>query len=581
MKELEKDRITVGLATCGISAGAQKTFDKLAKSKLNLEIVSVGCAGMCYAEPIVTVRKNGKLAIYGYVTEDKVDLLSAAINNNKICKELYLGESLEKIDYYKKQKRILMENCGKVDPSNINHYFETGGYDGLKKAITLTQDQLIEEIKKSGLRGRGGAGFPTGLKWSFIAKAKGKKILVCNGDEGDPGAFMNRTVMESDPFHVLEGIAIAAYAIGAEEGIIYTRAEYPLAIKTLQKAIDIAEKNNLLGKNILNKFNFHVKIQKGAGAFVCGEETALIASVEGKRGNPRSRPPYPAAHGIHGYPTNINNVGTLSSVATIMKIGAKNYAKIGSKTTKGTKVVCLTGKIKRSGVIEVPMGITLREIIYDIGGGILNNAKFKAIQAGGPSGGCIIEKDLDTPLDYESLQKVGAIMGSGGLVVLDEKSCMVDVAKFFMNFEATESCGKCTPCREGTTRMLEILEKITQGRATIDDLKLLETLAYYIKENSLCGLGQSAPNPTLSTMKNFMDEYLCHIEKKTCPSHACEKLLTYTITKKCIGCGNCIRHCPVNCITGKPKEVHLIDQSKCIKCGACYDVCAFDAITRK
>ncbi len=581
MKELEKDRITVGLATCGIAAGAQKTFDKLKKLKLDLPLVPVGCAGMCYAEPIVTVRQKGKLSIYGYVTEDKVDLLLDCIKQNKVCEELFLGHSLKDIDYYKKQKRFVMENCGQINPLNLEHYKETKGYSGLSNALSKTSEEVIEDIKKSGLRGRGGAGFPTGLKWSFIAPKKGHKLLVCNGDEGDPGAFMNRTIMESDPFKVIEGMTIAAYAIGAKEGIIYTRAEYPLAIKTLQKAIDIARKNNLLGKNILNKnFEFDIRIQKGAGAFVCGEETALISSVEGKRGQPNSRPPYPAEKGIHNYPTNINNVGTLSHVATIMKIGVNEFTKLGTDKTKGTKVICLTGRVKKSGVIEVPMGIKLKEIIFDIGGGT-DKGEFKAIQAGGPSGGCITKKDLNLKLDYETLQGVGAIMGSGGLVVMNDESCMVDVAKYFMAFEKDESCGKCTPCREGTTRMFEILEKITKGLANKKDLETLKVLAHYIKENSLCGLGQSAPNPVLSTMKNFYDEYLCHINKKQCPSHACIQLLHYEINDKCIGCGNCVRHCPVNCISGKPREIHTIDQSKCIKCGACYDVCAFDSINRK
>ncbi len=582
-KELEQDRITIGLATCGISAGAMKTYNKLLAKELNLPIDKVGCAGMCYAEPIVTVKQNGKLSIYGYVTEDKVDMLVDCITKNKVCKELFLGKSLKDIEYYKKQKRLIMENCGKVDQLSLKQYIATGGFKGLMNALNKTQNDVIEDIKASGLRGRGGAGFPTGLKWSFIAPKKGKKYLICNGDEGDPGAFMNRTIMESDPFRLLEGMLIAAYAIGSKEGMIYTRAEYPLAIRTLHQAIEIAKKHNLLGKDILRikGFDFDIVIQKGAGAFVCGEETALISSVMGHRGNPNAKPPYPAEKGIDELPTNINNVGTLCHVSTIMQIGTEKYNKIGTEKTKGTKIICLTGKVNRTGVIEVPMGIKIKDIVYSIGGGMKDNNKFKALQAGGPAGGCITKKHINLALDYESLQSVGAMMGSGGLVVMNKDSCMVDVAKYFMSFTQSESCGKCTPCREGTKRMHEILERITKGLGNKKDLDKLKQLAEYVKENSLCGLGQGAPNPVLSTLKNFNEEYLSHIEKKHCPSGACKNLVTYNITDKCIGCGNCIRHCPVNAISGKLKEKHVIDQKKCIKCGACYEACAFDAIERK
>jgi NADH-quinone oxidoreductase subunit F len=582
-EELTGDRVTVGLGTCGISAGADKTLEKLKAAELGIFIDTVGCAGMCHAEPVVTVKQGKTFSIYGHVAEDKVDMLIQAIKQKRVCNDLLLGHSLEEIDYYKKQKRILMANCGKVNPQSMNQYIANGGYNGLVKALKMRPEQVIEEVNISGLRGRGGAGFPTAKKWSLIASKQGRKILVCNGDEGDPGAFMNRVVMESDPFKLIEGMTIAGYAIGSKEGIIYTRAEYPLAVKTLVEAMETARKHNLLGKNIMGVqgFDFDIKMKMGAGAFVCGEETALIGSIMGNRGNPRFRPPYPAERGIDGYPTNINNVSTLSFVPVIFSMGASEYAKIGTEKTKGTAVLCLAGKIKRAGVIEVPMGIKLREIIFDIGGGVGEGTKFKAVQAGGPAGGCISEKELDTPLEFETITALGAIMGSGGLVVLNDEACMVDVAKYFMSFTKGESCGKCTPCREGTTRLYEILDKITRGLGTKEELEKAKMLAQFIRENSLCGLGQGAPNPFISTVNKFPDEYLAHIEKKECPSHACKNLLKYLILKNCIGCGNCTRHCPVNAISGKPKELHLIDQEKCIRCGACYEACAFDAVERK
>lgn len=580
--ELNNDRVTVGVGTCGLSAGAGKTLKRLQDANLQIFVDTVGCVGMCHAEPVVMVRQDGLNSIYCKVTEDKVEKLIDAIRNKTVCQELFVGHALEDIDYYKKQKRLLMQNSGIINPLNLNQYVASSGYSGLTNALKMTPQEVIEEVTKAGLRGRGGAGFLTGTKWSLIAPKKGKKYLVCNGDEGDPGAFMNRVTMESDPFRLIEGMTIAAYAIGSQEGIIYTRAEYPLAIETLQKAIVIAQDHGVLGTNIfgIEGFNFSIRIVKGSGAFVCGEETALMSSIMGNRGNPRFKPPYPAERGIDGYPTNINNVSTLSLVTNILSMTAREFAMIGSEKSKGTAVLCLTGKIRRTGVIEIPMGTPLREVIFDIGGGVVDG-KFKAVQAGGPAGGCISEKEIDIPVDYESFNSVGAMIGSGGLVAINDKACIVDFAKFFMSFTKSESCGKCTPCREGTTRLYEMLERITKGMGTTKDMELLKVLAVYIRENSLCGLGQAAPNPVLSTIAKFPDEYLAHIERKECPTKACKNLLHYMILDNCIGCGNCVRHCPVNAITGRLKEKHVINQSLCVRCGACFEACAFDAIERK
>jgi len=582
MSELENDRITVGVGTCGLSAGGSKTLKKLQDANLGILIDPVGCIGMCYAEPIVMVKQKGILSIYTHVTEDKTGKLIDAIRNGVVCSELFVGHALTDIDYFKKQKRLLMQNSGIINPLNINQYVASSGYSGLMNALNMTPQKVIEEISASGLRGRGGAGFPTGTKWSLIAPKQGKKYLVCNGDEGDPGAFMNRVTMESDPFRLIEGMTIAAYAIGSHDGILYTRAEYPLAITVMETAIKIAEEHNLLGKDILGVegFNFTIKIVKGSGAFVCGEETALMNSVMSKRGNPTFKPPYPAERGIDGYPTNINNVSTLSLVSNIMSMTAREFATIGSEKSKGTALLCLTGKIKRTGVIEIPMGTSLREVIFDIGGGV-TEGKFKAVQAGGPAGGCISDKEIDIAVDYESFNSVGAMIGSGGIVAVNDSTCIVDFAKFFMSFTKSESCGKCTPCREGTSRLYEILERITKGMGTKKDMDLLKTLATYVKENSLCGLGQAAPNPILSTINKFPDEYLAHIERKECPTKACKNLLHYNITDKCVGCGNCVKHCPVHAITGRLKEKHIIDQNLCVRCGACYEACAFEAIERK
>jgi NADH:ubiquinone oxidoreductase subunit F (NADH-binding) len=476
-----------------------------------------------------------------------------------------------------------MNNCGFINPYKISHYLSSGGFNALKSALSKEPLEVVEDIKKSGLRGRGGAGFPTGLKWSFLAEKKVKKYLICNGDEGDPGAFMNRTLMESDPFKVIEGMIIGAYATGCTEGIIYTRAEYPLAIEILQSAIDEAYKNNLLGQNILGKsdFDFDLKIQKGAGAFVCGEESALINSLEGLRGQPKPRPPFPAEKGLFGLPTLVNNVGSWAHVTTIMSISPEEYVKIGTEKTKGTKIICLTGKINRTGVVEVPFGIKLKDIVFSIGGGMVDNSKFKALLSGGPAGGFLPEDKLDTPLDYESLHALGTIIGSGGFIVANNQSCIVNIAKFFLDFTQEESCGKCTPCREGSKRLLELLTKVTRGTASSEDIVKIEELSNFIMDSALCGLGQNAANPVLSSLKSFRDEYDMHIIDKKCPALVCENLLTYKINKECIGCGNCKRHCPVNAISGEPKGLHLINQELCIKCGACFDACAFNAIDRK
>jgi NADH:ubiquinone oxidoreductase subunit F (NADH-binding)/(2Fe-2S) ferredoxin len=577
----KEDRITVGLATCGISAGALETLERL-KKHTKIPIEDVGCTGMCFNEPVVTVRKDGKLSIYSNLTSDKVDELLLATEHGKRLKSNFVAEKYEDIDYFRHQTRIIMARSGMINPVDIKQYIATNGFLGLQNALEKTPAQVIQTMKDSGLRGRGGAGFSTGQKWEFLAKAQGEKYLIINADEGDPGAFMNRALLESDPFQVLEGFIIASYASGATKGIIYTRAEYPLAISTLENAIEILRKNNLVGPNILGKgFDFEISIMKGAGAFVCGEETALMRSIEGKRGHPRPRPPYPAEKGLWKKPTNINNVETYAHASNIFAKGVDFYKTLGSVNNSGTKCICLTGKIKNSGVIEIQLGIPIRKLIFDIGGGIKHNKKFKAVQSGGPSGGCIVESELDTPLDFDHIPKLGTIMGSGGLVVMDEDDCMVSIAKFFLTFTTEESCGKCVPCREGTKRMLELVDKITKGLAEENDLERLKNLALVIRDTSLCGLGQSAPNPVLSTIEKFRDEYLAHIIEKRCPTKNCTELMKYHITEKCVGCGNCQRNCPVDAISGKLKSRYSISQAKCIKCGKCYEVCAFSAIAKK
>lgn len=588
--------IYIGMGSCGIASGADKVWKKvhetISKEKIKAKVLKVGCIGPCYLEPLLDIQKPGFPRFsFNNVDEQKTIRLITEFLNGKEFKLKPLGHldpQQKKIDgirsfwdqpMLKNQKRIVLRNCGIIDPENINHYIARDGFKGLVKAIELGPEGIINEIKKSGLRGRGGAGFPTGLKWQFCREASGDpKYLICNADEGDPGAFMNRSLMEGDPLAMLEGMVIAAYAIGANTGYIYIRAEYPLAIERLKIAIVQMNDLGFLGKNILDTgFSFEIRLKEGAGAFVCGEETALIASIEGQRGMPRSRPPFPATSGLNGNPTNINNVETLATVPCILREGGDWYAGFGTKTSKGTKTFALVGKIRRTGLIEVPMGTTLQKIIFDIGGGPIK--PFKAVQTGGPSGGCLSEEFLDLPVDYESLSQAGSIMGSGGLIVMDEHTCMVDVAKYFLKFTSQESCGKCVPCRIGTTRILEILEKITQGKGEVKDLEILENLAHTVKNGSLCGLGQTAPNPVLTTLKYFRDEYLEHIENNRCPAAVCRDLVEYRVIKgKCTGCQRCVSVCPTSAITGPRSELHYLDLSKCIKCRACYEICRFDAI---
>ena len=563
---------------------------KAAGLEKEVAVVETGCQGFCEHGPLVIIYPEG--TFYTHVTPEDVPeivsehLLKGRIVGRLLYKEPITEESVPdyaQIDFYKKQHRQVLKNCGRINPDSLEEYIGADGYEGLAKVLlTMTPQQVVEEMKKTGLRGRGGGGFPTGMKWGFCQKSPGpKKYIICNVDEGDPGAFMDRSLLEGDPHAILEGMCIGAYAIGADEGYIYCRAEYPLAIKRLRQAISQAEEAGLLGEHILGTdFNFRIHIKEGAGAFVCGEETALMQSIEGNRGMPRPRPPFPAVKGLWGKPSNINNVETFANIPYIFRVGAEEFAKLGTEKSKGTKVFALTGKINNTGLAEVPMGITMREIIFDIGGGIIGGKKFKAVQIGGPSGGCMPEELLDTPIDYDSLIAAGAMMGSGGLVVMDEDTCMVDVAKFFLNFTQSESCGKCTPCREGTKRMLELLEKITDGKGEDGDIDKLEKLAYSIKAGALCALGQTAPNPILSTLRYFRDEYEAHIKEKRCPAGVCKHLLNYKITDACKGCGLCARNCPANAISGQPKQVYSIDTAKCIKCGVCMEKCPFKAIVR-
>lgn len=601
----EKVLVIIGMGTCGIAAGAKQVmmaFEEEIKAHnlSNVIIKQTGCIGMCEQEVLVDIaRPNEARITYGKVKPSDVKILvEEHIIGGRAVKDLAIGrypdENIDKgygeipkyseIEFSKKQQHLVLEHCGVIDPSSIEEYIAFGGYEGLAKVLTgMSPEAVIDEVKKSGLRGRGGGGFPTGTKWQFAHNSKSdQKYIICNADEGDPGAFMDRSVMEGDPHRVIEGMAIGGYAIGATEGYVYIRAEYPLAVKHLREAIAAAERAGFLGENIFGSgFSFHLHIKEGAGAFVCGEETALMQSIEGKRGMPRPRPPFPAVSGLWRKPTNINNVETFANVAMIMVKGAGWYAGMGTEGSKGTKVFALTGKIKHTGLAEVPMGTTIREIIYDIGGGISDDKKFKAVQIGGPSGGCLPESMLDLPVDYDSLIKAGAMMGSGGLVVMDETTCMVDVARFFLTFTQSESCGKCTPCREGTKRMLEILNRIVDGKGREGDIELLEDLAETIKDTALCGLGQTAPNPVLATLRYFRDEYEAHIKEHRCPAGRCAGLTKYLITDKCKGCGLCKKNCPVNAIEGNVKEQHKIDYNKCIKCGTCMANCPFKAIVRE
>ncbi len=605
--------IFVGAGTCGLGAGAQETIDAirayLDRREIKADLVRVGCIGLCSAEPLVEVQLPGRARImFQQVTQEKVDGLLDAVLAGQVPEKMALVQHrpaagvepwadvplLEEHPFFAPQTRWVLANCGIIDPAEIDEYIAHGGYQALARTLReYSPDQVCDMVEKSGLRGRGGGGFPTGKKWKFARQSAGdQKYLVCNADEGDPGAFMDRAVIEGDPHRLVEGLVLAAYGIGATKAYVYIRAEYPLAIKRLKGAIAQAEACGLLGDNILGSgTNLHIIIKMGAGAFVCGEETALIHSIEGKRGMPRPRPPFPAVRGLFGKPTIINNVETLANLPTLMAHGPDWFSAVGTKTSKGTKVFALSGKVTRTGLVEVAMGTSMRRIVFDIGGGVPNGKRYKAVQIGGPSGGCIPEQHLEIDIDYESLKTVGAMMGSGGLVVMDEETCMVDVAKFFMDFIQRESCGKCIPCREGTRRMLEILQRITRGRRRERGLESLErfhsvlhlqSLAETIGETSLCGLGQTAPNPVLSTLRFFRHEYEAHIYERRCPAGVCAELLTYSIdAEKCKGCTLCVKKCPADAIVGAPKNVHHIVAEKCIGCGSCLDVCRMGAVVKQ
>lgn len=586
--------VQVCMGTGGMAAGGTevlKTFrEELKHAGLaavveeHCSIHQVGCRGLCAKDVLVDVIIDDSKTTYQYIKPDMISrIVTEHIIEGKAIEDWTVNEEYH--NFHEKQVKIVLSDCGSIDPEDINAYMKVSGYEAAKKVIcSLTPEETVGIIKASGLRGRGGAGFPTGTKWELAKKQDSKqKYIICNADEGDPGAFMDRAVIEGNPHAVIEGMIIGAYAIGADTGYVYIRAEYPLAVERLRLALFRAREKGYLGKKIFDsEFDFDIKIKLGAGAFVCGEETALIASIEGQRGMPRSKPPYPVEKGLWGKPTVINNVETLANIPYIIRKGSDWYAALGTEKSRGTKVFALTGKIRHSGLIEVPMGISLREIIYDIGGGIEGNKQLKAVQTGGPSGGCIPASLLDISVDYESLAKAGSIVGSGGMVVLDEDDCMVNIAKYFLQFTQSESCGKCVPCRVGTKRLLEILEKITKGKGVEADLNLLEALGHDVQATSLCGLGQSAPNPVLSTMKYFKEEYLAHIIDKKCPAKACKDLIAYTIIENtCIGCGACKRACPASAIAGEKKKVHKIDPALCIKCGACFEVCKFKSVSRE
>ncbi len=596
--ELVRSHILICGGTGCTSSGSEvlhEEFDeKLAQYGLDKEVkvIKTGCFGLCALGPVVVVYPEG--AFYSRVKkEDVEEIVTEHLLKGRIVKRLVYDEtvhedsikSLNDVNFYKKQQRVALRNCGVINPENIEEYIAVDGYQALGKVLTeMTPAEVIETVKKSGLRGRGGAGFPTGTKWDFAAKSVNEqKYVCCNADEGDPGAFMDRSVLEGDPHSVLEAMAIAGYAIGANQGYIYIRAEYPIAVKRLQIAIDQAKEYGLLGKNIFDTgFDFDIEIRLGAGAFVCGEETALMTSIEGHRGEPRPRPPFPAVKGLWEKPSILNNVETYANIPVIFNKGADWFASIGTEKSKGTKVFALGGKINNTGLVEIPMGTTLREIVEEIGGGVPNGKKFKAAQTGGPSGGCIPASLIDTPIDYDSLISIGSMMGSGGLIVMDEDNCMVDIAKFFLEFTVDESCGKCTPCRIGTKRLLEMLDKITKGQGTLEDIDRMEALCYHIKNASLCGLGQTAPNPVLSTLRYFRDEYEAHVVEKRCPAGVCKALTSYVIDpEKCKGCSACSRKCPVGAISGEIKKPFVIDTTKCVKCGVCMETCKFGAVVKK
>ena len=589
--------LVCGGTGCSSSGSAQliERFEQQLKEKgleKEVQVVRTGCFGLCEAGPVVIVYPEG--TFYSRVKVEDVDEIVSEhlLKGRKVqhlvyvdhaTKESTVQKSLDEVGFYKQQKRLALRNCGVIDPENIDEYIAFDGYKALAKALTeMTPEEVTKVVLDSGLRGRGGAGFPTGKKWQFAAASKAdQKYIICNADEGDPGAFMDRSILEGDPHSVIEAMAIGGYAIGATEGYVYVRAEYPIAVGRLQTAIDQAREYGLLGKNIFGSgFDFDMHIRLGAGAFVCGEETALMHSIEGMRGEPTPKPPFPAVRGLFDKPSNINNVETYANIPLIINKGADWFKSIGTPGNSGTKVFALGGKINNTGLVEIPMGTSLRTVIYDIGGGIPNGKKFKAVQTGGPSGGCIPADHLDIAIDYDSLTSIGSMMGSGGMIVMDEDNCMVDIARFFLDFTVDESCGKCTPCRVGTRRMLEILERITEGKGEEGDIEKLEALAENIKATALCGLGQTAPNPVLSTLKYFREEYEAHIKEKRCPAHHCQKLLNYVITDKCRGCTLCSKVCPAGAISGTVKEQHVIDTTKCLKCGACIEKCRFGAIIK-